>query len=170
LITNWINSRGGPLICATSQAGGEWRGVGGTSTKAAKTDYERASDVLDYLGVIPCSSSDVLVLGDEPMQSAFATVEQGLVIVRWVSCVSRARAEELIGNLPLQLPFIEDSINFTVREPNLYLFDSALDRPLVVGSGVCRIDMTPGRYAVTVERYEREHEFEFLVHRFLPIR
>ena len=77
-----------------------------------------------------------------------------------------ARAEEFIANLPLQLPVIDESVNFTVRESKLYLFDAALDRPVANGSNSCCIDVAPGQYVVTVESYKREREFDFLVHRF----
>lgn len=161
---NWVNSQGGPLICAVPSAGANWRGTNGSSIGDARTDYARACDVFDYLGVIPCGSLEVLVLGDEPLQSAFTVTGDEVAIVRWVSCMSNERAAEVIDSLPSQLLVIGEAVQFSVHEPHLFLFDAALDKPSVVESHCVAVE--PGRYTVTTESHKRDQEFEFLVHRF----
>src|SRR3954470_17851595 len=104
LVLKWVNSGGGPLICAPPSAAAKWRGSRCTSIRNARSDYARACDVLDYLGVIPCGVLDVLVLGDEPLPSAFGVAGGELVIVRWVACISAEQANDAIAMLPSQLP------------------------------------------------------------------
>jgi hypothetical protein len=161
---NWVNSEGGPLICAAPSAGASWRGNNASSTGDTTTDYARACDVLDYLGVIPCGPWEVLVLGDEPLQSAFTVTDGEVVIVRWVSCVSNERAAEVIAALPSQLPVIGEAVQLSVHEPHLFLFDAALDKPSVIEPHCVAVE--PGRYTVTTESHKSDQEFEFLVHRF----
>lgn len=160
-----MNSGGGPLVCATPLAGANWRGVNGSSIADVRTDYARACAELDYLGVIPCSSFEVLVLGDEPLQSAFARIGEDVVIARWVSCVSGERAVAAISSMPSQLPAVAEVCQFSVDENCLCLFDAALDKPLMLDTGSSVIDVGPGRYEVTTENYKRDQEFEFLIHR-----
>jgi hypothetical protein len=164
LSLNWVNSEGGPLICVTPSASANWRGTNASSMGDARTDYVRACDVLDYLGVIPCGLAEVLVLGDAPLQSAFAVTDGDVVIVRWVSCMSNERAAEVIASLPSQLPVIGESVQFSVHEPCLFLFNAALDKPSVTESH--HIAIESGRYTVTTESHKIDQEFEFLVHRF----
>ena len=168
MISGWVNSFGGPLICATPLAARRWRGVHGSSIGSAHTDYDRACQVFDYAGMVPCESSFVLVLGDEPMQSAFAYIRDEVVIVRWMSCVSVARANEVVAALPEELPAIGDPVQFVVNEARLTLFDAAIDVPHAMGSEPFGIDVAPGLYSVTVENYKQEQEFSFIVHRFRP--
>jgi hypothetical protein len=151
-------------MCAAPSAGANWRGANGSSTGDARTDYVRACDVFDYLGVIPCGSFEALVLGDEPLQSSFTVTGREVVIVRWVSCVSSERAAEVIVSLPSHLPVIGEAVQFSVHESRLFLFDAALDMPSVIELHC--VEVAPGRYTVTTESLKRDQEFEFLVHRF----
>jgi hypothetical protein len=171
LSDRWLNSDGGPLICATPFAGSKWRGVRGSSVGDARTDYNRACDERDYLGVIPSGELSVLVLGDEPLQSRFAIFENELAIVRWVSCESNERATRALASLPDQLPVLGNPCPLSVDDSRLYLFDAALDMPKVGASGSCAVDVRPGRYSVTIESYKRDRAFDFLIHRFrwLPV-
>jgi hypothetical protein len=118
------------------------------------------------LGAIPCGAFEVLVLGDEPLQSIFAGTAQEIVIVRWVSCVTKARADEVIASVPRRLPIVGEAVEFSVIEPRLCLFDAALDTPLSTDSELHCIDVIPGRYSITTESHKREQEFDFLIHRF----
>lgn len=162
-----MNSEGGPLICAAPSAGANWRGANASSIGGTQMDYARACNVFDYLGVIPCGPWEVLVLGDEPLQSTFTVADGEVVIVRWVSCVSKERAAEVIASLPSQLPVIGEAVPFSVHEPHLFLLDAALDKPSVIEPHFVAVE--PGRYTVTIESHKSDQEFEFLVHRFKEV-
>lgn len=161
----WVNTSGGPLICATLTALSRWRGAVGGCADGGRTDYERACDQPDYLSTISCGTDQVLVLGDEPLQSAFARTGDGLVIVRWVSCVSADRAEQVIELLPSVLPEQEAAQLVQLNDSRLCLVDAALDGAHAMTKASC-IDIEPGYYEVTTERHVSKQEFDFLVHRF----
>jgi hypothetical protein len=161
----WINSAGGPLICSSPTSGRMWRGTHGSSTGETESDYDRACDQADYVGAISCGTSQVLVLGDEPLQSVLVLKDEGVIVVRWVSCVSNERATSAIAQLPPVLPIIEESTTFRLDDPGLIMFDSALES--VDSSSCAQVDVRPGIFTVTTEKYKDEGVYEFLVHRFL---
>lgn len=161
----WINSSGGPLLCASTATGKMWRGIGGSSVGGAQSDYERACEQVDYASVIACDSSQVIVFGDEPLQAAFFSQNEDLMIVRWVSCISNEFAINAISQLPSKLPGIEEPTEFHLSEAGLIMFDAALDS---VDPSLCaRMDVKPGAFTVTTERYKSQGVYEFIVHRFL---
>ncbi len=161
----WINSAGGPLMCASPAVGRMWRGTHGSSVGGAESDYERACDQVDYVSAIACGSAQVLVLGDEPLQSAFVVKSEGVLVVRWVSCVSSERAASAIAQLPSALPVIEEPTKFRLDDRGLIMFDPALDS---IDPAVCAsVDLKPGVFTVTTEKYKSEGAYEFLVHRLL---
>lgn len=161
----WVVTSGGPLICATPAALSAWRGVAGSSTGDVQTDYERACAQLEYLSLIPCGTSEVLILGDEPMQSTFARHVDGFVIARWASCLSAERAEQAVSMLPSVLPEQEATRLMQLDGARLCMFDSALDSDQAMLEASC-LDIVPGQYEITTERYSREEDFDFLIHRF----
>lgn len=141
-----------------------WRGTRGSSVGNPRTDYERACDETEYLGTIPSGSSQALILGDEPLQSILICRDAQIIVVRWVSCTSQARAANAITSLPSQLAEIEQPTKFSLDESNLVMFDAALDN---IDMSTCqRVDAEPGSYTVTVERYLSD-SCELLVHRFI---
>ena len=160
----WINSAGGPLVCASPATGRIWRGVHGSSVKSLETDYERACGQMDYVGIIPCGPSQVLILGDEPLQSAFAGTDEGVIIVRWVSCTSNEHATEAIAQLPVKLPTIEEPKTFYLNDSGLLMFDAALSS---IDTAITKTEINPGIFKVTAEIYKKAGVYEFLVHRLL---
>ena len=132
-------------MCAQSLHCSFWRGTLGSSIGDVKTDYERACDQLDYLNLIPCVESQVLVLGDEPMQSAFIESAGGFLIVRWISCVSVLRAEQALNSLPALLSELEPRREFEFRDEQLCMCDSSLGGSTALAQAAC-IKLFPGVY------------------------
>ena len=161
----WVNSAGGPLICASPANGKMWRGTRGSSIDGTESDYFRACEQMDYINVIPCGASEVLVLGDEPLQSAFVLKDDSVIVVRWVSCLSNEHAASAIARLPSVAPVVEESKKFRLDESGLIMFDASLDRvdPLACAN----VDLQPGMFTVRTEAYEREGVCEFLIHRLI---
>lgn len=129
-------------------------------------DYHRACEVAGYVGKIACGRGEVLLLGDEPLRSAFCCLaDQTLVIARWWSCESAARAERALRELPHELFALEDRVPFVAKAESQILFDAA-HRGAEPGDH--RLAMiAPGAYSVTSERHELPGVFRFLIHRFL---
>jgi Immunity protein 21 len=161
--TTWIYSAGGPLICAAYPVGLMWSGTHPNSTGEGPSDYDRACGVMDYVGIVPCASSQVLVLGDEPLQSAFVREPAGLAIVRWVACASASAAELALAAIPAALPQIEEPKSIIIEADRLVLFDSACS--LADVPQLLEAQVTPGLYEVSTQRYSSPGVFEFLIHR-----
>jgi hypothetical protein len=158
----WISSGGGPLICADMETARIWRGVRGSSIGIQDTDYARSG----YLGVLPCGSSRVLVLGDEPLRSAFWTAGNDRFIARWVSALSDDVAINALMRIPSSLRAIEQPIAFAPGSSPLVMFDAAADN--IDNQSLPSLDVLPGSFSVSTERYKEDHLFEFLIHRFIP--
>src|SRR5689334_17973405 len=78
----WVESAGGPLIVVPLELAQSWRGIEAVPGDPV-TDYDRACDVDDYLGVLEVGPGRGLVLGDEPMRTAFVPSADGGILVRW---------------------------------------------------------------------------------------
>ncbi|HYO74665.1 MAG TPA: Imm21 family immunity protein, partial [Archangium sp.] len=61
----WVFSAGGPLVLLPKAVQPRWRGTCGVPS-----DYEVACSVEGYVGVIEKAGRQILVLGDEPLQTA----------------------------------------------------------------------------------------------------
>jgi len=81
-----VESLGGPLVLLLEKHLRLWKGIAGSSSSGGKltTDYDRACAVEDYLGIIQCSHFDVLVLGDEPLRTAWFPHGDAGMFIRWV--------------------------------------------------------------------------------------
>src|SRR5258707_15417127 len=95
---NWIDSAGGPLIVLPLSHLLRWEGIlppsAGRIVEATfrwnpksgtATDYDSACDVADLIGLLNLGDLEVLVLGDEPLSTAWLPFADrpGGVIVRW---------------------------------------------------------------------------------------
>ena len=150
---HWLNSTGGPLILLERSLLCYWRGTM-TNSQSEPSDYDRACNVDDYLGLIDVGSGQALVLGDEPMQTCWwpLTLCQG-ILVRWhwapsEDVVYKSLAGDLNNitweNADLEIRFsdgdlividssclgddLDDSLKFQLN-PGQYRVDTALFRP-----------------------------------------
>jgi Immunity protein 21 len=162
---NWINSSGGPLVCCGTSLARKWRGTNGSSADDSASDYDRACEVNDYIGIADSADQSVLILGDEPLMSCFYMSSSGLLVLRWVSCSVKNNIEEIISTLPLKLPIIELSKILEIKDDNLQIFDasSCIDE----GAPTLHAKIIPGLYEITVEEFKLDGSYEFLVHRFI---
>lgn len=161
----WINSFGGPLLCASPIARDLWRGGSGSSANVDETDYDRASEQVDYIGVLDCGLSQLLVLGDEPLQSTFIPKDEEIIIVRWVSCISEECASDAIAQLPATLPVIQAPTKFRLANQGLIMFDAAFEGRNL--PSYLSAELKPGLFYITTEKYKSERAYEFLIHRFI---
>jgi hypothetical protein len=128
-------------------------------------DYERACRAREYLEAIACAHGNVLVLGDEPLQSSFfRTADGDLAVARWVYARSREGVEEFLEGPAEGRSDLAPTVPFNVLEGSLVLFDSAL-RGTDALARCPTANMPPGSYRVTTEKRQLEGEFSFVVHR-----
>jgi Immunity protein 21 len=163
--TQWLNTTGGPIICAGAETARKWLGISGSSIQQTQNDYTRACSIVDYLDIIQCDNKSVAVLGDEPLQSKFFKIKNQLLIARWVSCQSHELAEKVLSSVPDQLPEMEKSKFIELNEPTLFMFDSSLN--MNFESAFLQASLDAGYYSITVEKFSVRASFEFLIHRFI---
>ena len=163
---NWIYSDGAPFVCATQSIRKLWKGVSGSSIGATESDYERVCKETTYLSAISCCTSQVLVLGDEPAQAAFFTTPGGPVIARWIACDSMELADSMLKQVPAVLPHLQPAVQFQIDEPQLWMFDASSNSAMPAAP-TSVINLSPGRFEVTTERYREERAFDFWIHRFV---
>jgi hypothetical protein len=174
---DWVNSAGGPLIFAEEGFARAWMGVFGCSKTAAgqTTDYDRASRIKGYIEIVECNGGSVLVLGDEPLQSAFFVTDGGEpAIVRWV--FAKARDMELRLKEPLlEIVELAPAIKFETRSDLVFLFDAGgqaenlIDKRKEPASirNVAFTRMPPGVHNVTTELIQSNGNYKFILHRFI---
>ena len=71
-------------------------------------------------------------------------------------------AEDVLKNIPVQLPLLEDPVEFRLRVGNCVLFDAAC---LLGEKNQVEIFLEPGNYTVATELFKSVGYFEFLIHR-----
>ncbi|WAT15826.1 Imm21 family immunity protein [Xanthomonas fragariae] len=142
---NWIESTGGPLILLHRELLPHWSGIKKSLFDADTTDYSRACDVHDELGVVAVGPKQALVLGDEPDATAIIQNENSIFIVRWRWAPSE---NELLSTLHDALNSLEfcDSGSFSTTLGTHLLFDSSIagtevDESLIVELGAARFSL-----------------------------
>lgn len=163
----WINSNGGPLILSSKKSAELWSGIRGSSISSDKTDYERACAVSDYIEVIQCGDYDLLVLGDEPMQSGFFSNNEIICIARWVFCESPGVADVILKKIPNNLIRLTEDKFIKFPNGGLIIFDSALSFSEIEVSDTKSIDQ--GIYRVTTELFKPEKKNSFIIHRLIKV-
>jgi hypothetical protein len=141
-----------------------WQGSRGSSIGIDSSDYERACEQTEYISKIASGSLQVLVLGDEPLQSTFiSSVGEGTV-VRWISCESEEDASIALADIPVFLPILNPPLSFEIGDHDLYMFDSVLPFDEAVNESIL-FSINPGIYTVSTERYALLGSYDFLIHR-----
>lgn len=142
-------------------------GVFGSSQELAFNDYERACEISEYIEVIQCNNGLLAVLGDEPLQSAFfCNADKKPCVVRLVYR-KVAYSDSFIFELS-DIKQIGPSIKIPIWSGSLLLLDSSSPYANLDRDGD-HINVTPGDYVVTAEKFERPGEISLIIHRFLRV-
>lgn len=98
----------------------EWKGTLGDGS-----NYDLACSVDDYAGVVRWQSTEVLILGDEPLQtSARASAEQ-LILIRWMYAPDEASILKCLDPGTWGAPV--ETLRWIVRGGDYILFDSGAE-------------------------------------------
>ena len=99
----WIVSAGGPLLLMEIKSLPHWHGIfGGQSDVGKTTDYARACEVDDYVGLIGVNDSQGLVLGEEPMHTSWFPISDSEgIVVRWVWADDEQQVEAVLNTMSL---------------------------------------------------------------------
>ncbi len=159
----WIESSGGPLLLLSEDLLPAWQGADGPFGKT--TDFERACSTREPIERIRVGSGMGLVLGDEPIATAWMPDAGGAggVLVRLSSLADQGVAEQALrqgakGGSPKG-----SRVVLSVRAP-LVLFDAAhagTDLP----SHTLRITLPPAEYEVDTLTLQPDANTTLLLHR-----
>lgn len=143
-----------------------WRGFNFSNINPEfVTDYDRACEIDDYIGIIDIDSGYGLVLGDDPCQTTwfqFPEIQNGL-LVRWIF------AENAESN-NINLPF--EKCIFTpvfCQSVSCKLLNASITEDSCEGTNVdekLRIEMSKGWYEVETLLYEPNKQTSLILHRF----
>jgi hypothetical protein len=137
-----------------------WRG-----DESAKTpsDYERACDIDDYIGIIKSGGRDVLVFGDMPMLLGWKNVDPStLIIYRWISAENIEEISKELEKIDISI-FESVSNEIDVVDNNLIIMEAAQTgvEGQITGS---KATLIPGKYSVFTEEYHPNKETHFILH------
>lgn len=136
----WISSSGGPLVILPREQLSIWLGSAGGGS-----DYNLACSVNDYAGVVKWRNQDVLVLGDEPLQTAMSVTSRGVVFIRWMYAPDEASIIKCMD--PDEWGAPAEEVEWVIKSAEHVLFDSAARGSLV--QDWIDVPLRAGRYRVT---------------------
>jgi hypothetical protein len=171
-----------PLILLSGANLAEWEGIdppsGGRVVEASfrwsdeaapATDYDRACDINDYVGLISVGSGMGLILNDMPMDTAWKAFggNRGGLFIRCMYADSMAAVLSAVHKVPAE-SWEAAGLIFTVDGGPLYLFDSTYNGKDLSNTEYLVIQMSPGNYSIETAVYENESA-GIVLHRFLPV-
>ncbi len=177
----WIAWDGGPHILMEKRLAGVWKGadspLNGRVVEAASrwagvgsaaTDYDRACDVNDYIGVIPVGDGQAVVIDREVPMSTWISGEDGsgylVVPVEWDADEFDRGIWKAVRALPDTL-FRDSGLRYSTEESGLLLFPACDSGPdWVCDSEEC--ELPPGRYRISAANEVEVAETSLRVYRF----
>jgi len=159
-ISPWLSSSGGPLVVMGEGLAGMWRGLDGHPS-----DYHRACQIDDYAGRLEGVDGDILVLGDEPLDTAIATADDALLIIRWICAPSEAEVLTQLELLELGSLTPIERLSIDWSSDALVLFDG------VDGfdpQACLRLQLLSPHSEVSTFRYQPTPDITLLIHQIVP--
>jgi len=159
-VLTWIESAGGPLILLEGRLLSDWHGI-------ETDDYDRACGIDDYLGLLNVGSGRALVLGEEPMPTAWLS-EPGM-LVRWQYADDNESVVEAIADLS-KASWEETGIVLDVSDSSLVLFDATCPGkdPDCNRTG-CKLNIVlkEQRYLIETAHYTPDENTALILHRLI---
>jgi hypothetical protein len=172
----WVNCDGGPLILIEEKYLSNWEGSeepsNGRVVEANSrwglemaTDYDRACDVEDYLGLINVGEGKAVVLGGDEMPTTWLalTENQEGFLIRWFYGESEFDVVGAAKSLSDELGKDED-FEFVVGNSDLILFAAAESADDKVYHRL-KFNLANGNYKISTIEYENE-QTSIVCHRF----
>lgn len=120
VFSDWLNSSGGPFVVMEEAKAPLW-----TGGRGSPSDYDQACQSADYASKLILHSSEVLVLGDEPLQTAIATSDDRQFIIRWKWADSDNDVKDVIEQLDLSTVDVIEKLVVDWKDQPLVMFDAA---------------------------------------------
>lgn len=152
---HWIHSAGGPLVLLQTATLPLWRGAQGD-------DYTEAAAVRGYTGIIRKQRRDILVLADEPLETAYYEIGDHQCLVQWGYAPDEATVMSSLSTMygRAMEPLAELAMDIVDQEQ--FLMDAGASG---LNNGEClRLNLLPGRYTVRTFAYRPANDVELIVH------
>jgi hypothetical protein len=146
-----------PAECRRIQAQFRWNPDG------PATDYDRACDVDDYVGVIDVGSGKAIVLGDEPLMTTWLPLTDGGLLVRWVYADSEDALLVAAHSLPNDA-YEDSGLSFLVGASPLVLLAACESSEDKIYPRI-EFEIPPGRYRILTSQYEADAGTSLICHR-----
>jgi hypothetical protein len=153
----WINSGGGPLIIIEKRFSTKW---GGASKKKG-IHYNIACDTSNYAEVKNIDPFDIVVLGDEPLQTTVINNKKDQFIVRWRYAESESDVLAALKIFKPEKPLESLSITWTTNE--LVLFDAA--EIFVKGTKHLNIELLENKCIIETFEFSPKKDLSLLLHK-----
>jgi hypothetical protein len=175
-ISDWVESNGGPLLLLASELLPFWSGVRPPGVPESDTgwqydentdcDYNRVCRISGYLGLVNVGDGEGLVLGGEPLSTAWCSSANSLV--RWIYADSDADVLKALTTLHDAL-WEPTNLIFKVASSPLYLFNSAYPGNEIQQQSPepLKVALTPGEYSLFIADYKPDEDTALLLHRFV---
>jgi hypothetical protein len=149
--------------------GGCLRSGGVYPNATGLTDYDRACEISNYVGVIAVGGGHALVLGDEPLQSTWIASQErtGGIIVRWQYAENEASAITHATSISVDA-FESTGLQLMVADAELYLFDSAIAGESVNADNSLVIELERQTYSIDTALYHPDKKTGLIIHRLTP--
>lgn len=156
---HWISSVGGPLVLLDASVLEFWQGAEGD-------DYERACDVEGVVGTLKKDGHDILVLGDEPLETMYHRDGQEDYLVQWMYAPDEDAVIKVLEAMPDALASeISPPVEVCFAEGRQLLADAAF--PGSRASDHLELSLTPGRYSVHTFDYKPSDDIHLVVHKLV---
>ncbi len=176
---NWISADGGPLIVLEQKYLENWEGSDEPSNGRIveanfrwgldiATDYDRACDIEDYLGLINVGKGEAIVLGGDELATTWFPLseDQAGFLIRWNYGNSEFdvinAAKSLINEAGK-----DENIEFTVKDSNLILFAAAEPGNYQIYPRL-KFNLSSGNYKIFTNEYKDE-QTSVICHSFRKI-
>lgn len=175
----WVACDGGPLLLLAEKYIHAWEGTNipakGHHVQARfrwnpggpATDYDRACDVEDYLGLIRVDEAQALVLSDAPFATTWFPSSDGGVFIRWVYADSDAEVMDAFNRIPDEA-YKDTELSLSVEDSTLVLFAACESGDEQIYSRL-QIQLPLGRYRIFTCEYEESERTSIICHRLRRI-
>lgn len=180
LPSEWITTEGGPLLLLQADLLPFWDGINQSASFRAvdaefrwsnqpyATDYDRACDVKGAVGLISVGVGFGLVLGEEPLRTAWmqSSSASGGIIVRLVTAENENDAARALNESSASMQWRREPLMLAIDDEAMVLFDAAepglelLDRRL-------HFALSKGSYTVETCLFSPGVETTMLLHRLV---
>lgn len=168
---NWIQSEGGPLLGIGKEIVGLWRGIAGSSflgkNNYKNTDYDRACEIKDYIGIIPVDNYQAIVFGDMPLSTTIIKNRKNIHVIR-AFFMDPDPDINIIFRKYLYSDSINqvESINVNLPYNSILIFDSAIPGS-EISEEYIEVSIDSGKYTVKTNEFNPDKRTSLLIHDFI---